>query len=134
MKRRAQPPFDTPRFPGLRLAMFAAALVSTTAVLVAQSAATKTWDDAFRAIPQPGNIRGYVEHISARPHHVGSAAGKANAEWILARFKGWGWQAGTEQFDVLFPRPKERRVELVEPTKFTAALEEPTVADDPTSG
>ena len=75
-----------------------------------------------------------MERLSARPHHVGSAADKANAEWILAKFREWGWQAEIEQFDVLFPTPKERRLELVEPTKFTAALEEPTVAADPTSG
>jgi hypothetical protein len=75
-----------------------------------------------------------MERLSARPHHEGSAADKANAEWILAKFREWGWQADIEQFDVLFPTPKERRLELVEPTKFTAALEEPTVAADPTSG
>src|SRR5207237_9316733 len=39
-----------------------------------------------------------------------------------------------EQFEVLFPTPKERRLELVEPTKFTAKLEESTVKVDPTSG
>ena len=39
-----------------------------------------------------------------------------------------------ERFDVLFPTPKERRLEMVEPTKFTAKLEEPAVAVDPTTG
>src|SRR5204862_4786145 len=46
----------------------------------------------------------------------------------------YGWNATIEQFDVLFPTPKERVLELVEPTKFTARLEEPAVAIDPTSG
>ena len=75
-----------------------------------------------------------MQRLSARPHHVGSAYDKDNAEWILAKFKEWGWQAEIERFDVLFPTPKERRLELVEPTKFTATLDEPTVAADPTSG
>src|SRR5208282_2223516 len=35
--------------------------------------------------------------------------------------------------EVLFPTPKERLVELVEPAKFTAKLEEPAVPGDPTS-
>src|SRR5262249_14277355 len=35
--------------------------------------------------------------------------------------------------NVLFPTPKERAVELVEPTRFTAKLQEPPVAGDPTS-
>jgi N-acetylated-alpha-linked acidic dipeptidase len=74
-----------------------------------------------------------MKRLSARPHHVGSPYDKENAEWILARFKEWGWDAHMENFYVLFPTPKERLVELVEPTKFTAKLEEPTVPEDPTS-
>ena len=101
---------------------------------VAPSAQSKPWDETFRSLPQPANIRAYMERLSARPHHVGSAYDKDNAEWILARFKEWGWDAQIEQFDVLFPTPKERLLELIEPTKFTAKLEEPTVAVDPTSG
>ena len=34
---------------------------------------------------------------------------------------------------MLFPTPKERVLEMVAPTRFTAKLEEPTVAVDPTS-
>ncbi len=95
---------------------------------------TKKWDETFRALPQPANVRAYMETLSARPHHVGSAYDKANAEWILARFKEWGWDASIEQFDVLFPTPKERVLEMIEPTRFVAKLEEPTVSVDPTSG
>jgi N-acetylated-alpha-linked acidic dipeptidase len=71
--------------------------------------------------------------LSARPHHVGSPYDKDNAEWILARFKEWGFEARIETFNVLFPTPKERVVELVEPTKFRAKLQEPALALDPTS-
>jgi N-acetylated-alpha-linked acidic dipeptidase len=74
-----------------------------------------------------------MEHLSARPHHVGSAYDKENAEWILAKFRSWGHDARIETFDVLFPTPKERAVELLRPTRFTAQLREPAVAGDPTS-
>ena len=90
-----------------------------------------------RIVPRPAADRQHqssMQRLSARPHHVGSAYGKDNAEWILARFKEWGWSAEIERFDVLFPTPEERRLELIEPTKFTAELEEPAVAVDPTSG
>ena len=59
---------------------------------------------------------------------------KDNAEWMLAKFSEWGWEARIETFDVLFPTPKERLLELVAPTRFKATLEEPAVAVDPTSG
>src|SRR5262245_13263354 len=71
--------------------------------------------------------------MSARPHHLGSPYGKQNAEWILARFKEWGWEAQIENYDVLFPTPKERIVEMIEPSRFRLTLEEPAVAVDPTS-
>ena len=92
------------------------------------------WEAAFRALPVPANIRAYNEHLSARPHHVGSPYDKDNAEWILARFREWGWDAKIERFDVLFPTPKERLLEMVAPTRFVAKLEEPALPVDPTSG
>ena len=49
-----------------------------------------------------------MQRLSARPHHVGSPYDKDNAEWMLAQFKEWGWDAQIETFDVLFPTPKER--------------------------
>ena len=74
-----------------------------------------------------------MQRLSARPHHVGSPYDKQNAEWILSQFKSWGLDAQIEQFDVLFPTPKERVLELTEPTRYTAKLQEPPVPGDPTS-
>ena len=74
-----------------------------------------------------------MRRLSARPHHVGSPYDKDNAEWILAKFKEWGFDAKIETFNVLFPTPKERVVELLEPTKFKAKLQEPVLPIDPTS-
>ena len=87
----------------------------------------------FRAIPDPANMREDMRLLSARPRHVGSPYDKQNAEWILARFKEWGFDAHIETFNVLFPTPKVRLLEMIEPTKFTAKLEEPALAVDPTS-
>ncbi len=96
--------------------------------------AVREIESRFLAIPSPDNMREAMRRLSARPHHVGSAYGRENAEWILARFREWGWDARIETFDVLFPTPKERLVEMVAPTRFRLALEEPAVSVDPTSG
>jgi len=93
----------------------------------------REWETKFRAIPDPSNLRAYMQRLSARPHHVGSPYDKDNAEWILAHFKEWGLDAHIETFNVLFPTPKIRVLEMVEPTKFTAKLEEPALPLDPTS-
>jgi N-acetylated-alpha-linked acidic dipeptidase len=91
------------------------------------------WEEQFRTVPNPDTLRESMRRLSARPHHVGSPYDKENAEWILARFKSFGLEAHIEQFDVLFPTPLERAVELVAPTRFVARLEEPALPGDPTS-
>ncbi len=115
---------------GLMIAIGACACLATTPS--AQSGSTN-WDAKFRELPQPSNVRASMERLSARPHHVGSPYDKDNAEWLLARFKEWGWDAEIEVFSVLFPTPKERVLELLEPTRFTARLEESALPGDPTT-
>jgi N-acetylated-alpha-linked acidic dipeptidase len=94
----------------------------------------RQWEEKMRAIPDPKNLRAYMERLSARPHNVGSPYDKDNAEWILGKFKEFGLDAQIETFTVLFPTPKERLVELVDGgPHFTAKLQEPPVPEDPTS-
>jgi N-acetylated-alpha-linked acidic dipeptidase len=91
------------------------------------------WEQRFKSIPNEDRLRENMRRLSARPHHVGSPYDKDNAEWIAAQLKSWGLDAQIEQFDTLFPTPKERSLELLEPVKYTAKLEEPALAVDPTS-
>lgn len=93
----------------------------------------RQWEGKFRALPSPQNQKEYMRRLSARPHHVGSPYDKDNAEWILAKFKEWGLDAHIETFDVLFPTPKEVKLEMIGPRKFVAKLAEPPIAVDPTT-
>ena len=99
----------------------------------ATSRTQRDWENKFRSVPEPQNLRDYMQRLAARPHHVGSPYDKDNAEWMLAKFKEWGLDANIETFYALFPTPKVRVVELLEPTKFTAKLQEPALGIDPTS-
>jgi N-acetylated-alpha-linked acidic dipeptidase len=101
---------------------------------VESSHTERDWEQKFRATPDPANLRAYMQRLSAHPHNVGSPYDKDNAEWILAKFKEFGLDAHIESFNVLFPTPKERLVELVEGgPHFVAKLQEPAVPQDPTS-
>src|SRR6185436_14029740 len=93
----------------------------------------REWETKFAALPDPSRMREAMRRLSARPHHVGSPYDKANAEWLLAQFKSYGWDAHIESFDVLFPTPKERIVEMVAPTIYRAKLQETALPNDPTS-
>jgi len=99
----------------------------------ASSRAEREWESRFQALPNADNQRDYMRRLTAHPHHVGSPYDKDNAQWILSKFKEWGWDAKIETFLVLFPTPKERVLEMVAPTRFTAKLLEPAVSVDPTS-
>ena len=76
------------------------------------------------------NIGATIKALSANPHHLGSAGGKAVAESILKRFKSYGWDARIETYYVLFPTPKTRSVALLGGDKYSASLEEKAVKED----
>jgi N-acetylated-alpha-linked acidic dipeptidase len=99
----------------------------------AGAAAERALEARFDAQLKPADMRDWLERLSARPHHVGSPYGKENAEFMLGLFRSWGFDAQIEEFKVLFPTPKTRVVELVAPTRFTAALAEPPLPEDHTS-
>ncbi|MBA4184941.1 MAG: M28 family peptidase, partial [Acidobacteria bacterium] len=93
----------------------------------------KALEQKFDSSLKRENLREWLKKMSARPHHVGSPYGKENAEFMLSLFKSWGFNANIEQFDVLFPTPKTRVLEMLAPEKFTAKLSEPAVKEDSTS-
>ncbi|MBI5837546.1 MAG: M28 family peptidase [Candidatus Eisenbacteria bacterium] len=99
----------------------------------AASRAERAWEERFRAIPSADSVREHVRALSARPHPVGSEAGKRNAEWMRDRLRAWGLEAQIETFYVLFPTPRDRSLELLEPSAFTCRLREPAVPGDPSS-
>lgn len=98
------------------------------------SAQSQNWEEKFRTVPRSDLLKDYMRELSAEPHHLSSPRDKQNAEWIRDKFKSWGLDASIETFDVLFPTPKERVLELIAPEKFTASLKEPVVKEDPDSG
>ena len=120
--------------PEMRQLVCAGALAGTLIGIVTMVGAQSSgFDETFRGLIDAKNIGEYMRVMAARPHHLGSPYGRQNAEWILARFKEWGWDAAIESYDVLFPTPKERVVELLGPTPFKATLQEPPVSVDPTT-
>ena len=88
----------------------------------------------FDARLDPADQRAWLERMSAEPNHVGSPHNKANAEFMLEKFREWGWDAEIETFYVLYPTPKKHALELIAPAQFTARLHEPAVDGDRTSG
>ena len=96
----------------------------------AQAALESRFDTALN----PDNLRDWMKRISARPHHLGSPHNKENADFIASQFRSWGYETKLEEFQVLFPTPKTRIVEMTAPEKFKLKLQETELKEDSTSG
>ncbi|HUR95867.1 MAG TPA: transferrin receptor-like dimerization domain-containing protein [Gemmatimonadales bacterium] len=94
----------------------------------------RDWETKFQAVPAPDSLREYMRFLSARPHHLGSPRDSVTVAWMVQRLSAWGLDARIETFHVLFPTPRERLVELVGPSRFTARLRESALREDPASG
>jgi len=79
------------------------------------------------------DIADWIKKMSARPHHLGSAFDRENAEYLAEQFESWGYKTRIEKYRVLFPTPIHRLVELLEPTYYQAKLQERALAEDATS-
>jgi N-acetylated-alpha-linked acidic dipeptidase len=91
-------------------------------------------EDKFESYLKPENLDQWMKRLSARPHHLGSDYGRQNAEFMRDLFRSWGYEAEIETFQVLFPTPKLRLLEMTAPTKFRAKLQETPLKEDATSG
>ena len=87
----------------------------------------------FDSLLKASDINTNIRELSAKPHHIGSAGGKEVAENILAKYKSWGWDAKIETYQVLFPTPKTRVLELISPVSYKAVLKELPLKEDATS-
>src|SRR3954462_11011616 len=101
----------------------------TTAAVQPQLSIEKRFDQNLSAV----NIGSTLKKLSSRPHHIGSAGGKAVADTIYNRFKAYGWDVRIDTYHVIFRTPKTRLLEMTAPTAYKALLKEPALKEDATS-
>ena len=92
------------------------------------------WEKQYDAQLNAKNQDTWMQFLTSHPHHVGSPQGKLNAEYMAGLFKSWGYQTELAEYNVLFPTPKLRMLELLGAKPYKAKLEEPALPGDKTSG
>jgi N-acetylated-alpha-linked acidic dipeptidase len=92
------------------------------------------FEKEFDSLLSASNQDEWMKFLTAGPHHIGSAKGKANAEYMATLFRQWGYETELAEYHVLFPTPKFRSLELLGDKPYKARLEEPVMAEDKTSG
>src|SRR5262245_41024933 len=98
-----------------------------------RAAAQRALESRFDSHLNKNDLRDWMKRLTAKPHHVGSPYGKECAEFIASQFRSWGYETQVEEFQVLFPTPKLRLLEMTAPHSFKARLEEPALKGDATS-
>lgn len=115
----------------LLLAAFAAADSAVDSAI--ESSVTEQQQDIEHRYDEKihaGEMDAWLRRLSARPHHVGSAYGKDNAEFIAGLFRSWGYEVEIAEYQIVLPVPKTRELELTAPGSYRATLNEDTLEAD----
>lgn len=115
------------------LTLDAAADPSLPGFTEADTQAQRNLEAEFDRHLDPSDLRAWMHELAGEPHHVGSPHGQRNVETLKRLFTEWGYDTEIARYEVLFPTPRTRRLEMVEPHAFTASLAERSVAGDRSS-
>ena len=115
-------------------------LLGLAGFLLSGSALAQVSNDAgldakFDAMINPHELDGWMKILASQPNQVGSPHDKINADWILAQFKSFGWDAHIEQYDVLYPTPISEALDMpnYQGKKWSATLQERPLPGDTSS-
>ena len=98
------------------------------------SAQQRQMEAQFDALIDRTEMDRWLKDFSSEAHHVGSPKSKENAEAIAELLRSWNYDVEIAEYEVLFPEPLTRELELVAPNRFTASLvEDPVDGDASTS-
>ena len=117
----------------IRSAVSLGALAFASIAAAQPASPTQALEKNFDAMISSADQLAWLQQMSSAPNHVGSPHDKANADFQLAMFKQWGWDAHIERFDVLYPTPISTTLELVAPQAVKLGGQEPPIPEDPSS-
>ncbi len=99
-----------------------------------ESAAQRRLEEQFRAIPTTASAREHLRRLTAEPHVAGTEEGYRSAVYVRDQLRSYGITAELKEYQVLLPFPRQpSTVELIAPRRERLRIEEPAIAQDPTS-
>lgn len=98
-----------------------------------RSSSQQQLEQAFDAEISSDELDQWLQILSSEPHHVGTRKGRENVEFVADKFRSWGFDTEIVEYEILFPSPKTRELELIAPTRYTATLSEDSLPEDPST-
>jgi N-acetylated-alpha-linked acidic dipeptidase len=99
-----------------------------------ESSRERRLEEQFRAVPLASSARAHLQQLTAEPHVAGTNEDYQTALYVRDRMRAYGLAADIEEYQVLLPYPKQPSiVELVSPRHARLKVQEPALAQDPTS-
>jgi N-acetylated-alpha-linked acidic dipeptidase len=100
----------------------------------ARVAAERQLEENFRGIPDAAHAEAALRRLTSEPHMAGTDASRRVAEWLLAQYRNFGFDAEIVATTAWLPQPGEITLELVKPLRtILASPEQPVEADKDTS-
>ncbi len=99
----------------------------------AGSAAQRALEADFDSRISAADLDEWLRIMSREPHHVGSEAGRRVVDFAREQFESWGYEVEITEYEVLFPSPRTRELELVSPGYYQATLTEDSLEADPST-
>ena len=99
------------------------------------SAAQRQLEEKFRSYPSAATSREHLRRLTAEPHVAGTPGDYQTAIYVRDQLRRHGLRAELVEYQVLLPYPRQPSiVELIAPRRERLRLQEPVLAQDPTSG
>ena len=89
-----------------------------------------TAEQALVHMVETSRLADSLKVLAARPHHAGSAADLATAQYVHEQFILAGLESRIDEYEVLIPRPIDITVELLTPYAYRCSLTEEPLDQD----
>lgn len=98
------------------------------------SVAQRSWEEKFRAIPNPTSAREHLRRLTMEPHIAGTKEDYDTAIYVRDQFRSYGLNAELKEYEVWLPYPNSPSiVELITNRRQRLSVTEAVVPGDPTS-
>ncbi|HWG58287.1 MAG TPA: M28 family metallopeptidase [Candidatus Acidoferrales bacterium] len=90
-------------------------------------------EQRLQAIPDPARAEADIRYLTRSPHMAGTEASHRVAEWLLGKYRSYGFDARIVTYKAWLPLPREIKLEITAPVRRTLGTPEQPISADQSS-